>query len=398
MSEASAATIEADVMQLCAAGDRDLGTARNRDATGHVLERLRSAGLETDSIPFEVPEWLPGAASVRTGGLELDVHAGPFSPSADAEGPLVVVRTAGELGAGIAPGSVLLLADEIASTQFTPRGYPFYNDPAHAAVLDALEAARPLAVLASTSSSAMTGAMSPFPLIEEVGFGAPTAYMTVDQGAALAAHAGEPVAVRIDSAVRPSTGEQPVGRLRGLGSGRIVVSAHVDSKPGTPGAIDNAAGVAVLLAIADLLASARPERTIEFVPFNGEDHVLAPGELAWLARDTDLSDVTLALNIDAPGLRGGPSAYSFYGLDDATVALVTRIAATHPDIAEGPSWPASDHMIFAMRGIPAIAVTSADFETASRGYSHTPADTPDILDYEVLASTARFLAEVIAAV
>jgi hypothetical protein len=53
-------------------------------------------------------------------------------------------------------------------------------------------------------------------------------------------------------------------------------------------------------------------------------------------------------------------------------------------------------MIFAMRGIPAMAITSTDFATASRAYSHTPADTPDILDFDLLAGTARFVAELVA--
>jgi Zn-dependent M28 family amino/carboxypeptidase len=52
-------------------------------------------------------------------------------------------------------------------------------------------------------------------------------------------------------------------------------------------------------------------------------------------------------------------------------------------------------MIFAMRGTPAVAVTSSDFQTASRGYSHTPADTPDILDYELLEHSAYFIADLI---
>jgi len=71
----------------------------------------------------------------------------------------------------------------------------------------------------------------------------------------LAGYDGERVRMEIDSTVLPSTGVQLIGRRPGTDpdAGTVVVSAHVDSTPDTPGAIDDAAGVAVLLAVADLL-------------------------------------------------------------------------------------------------------------------------------------------------
>jgi len=398
MADLLAEKIRADVERLCAPGDRDLGTARNRAATAFVAERMRAVGLEVEAMAFEVPEWRYGHARVTAGGRDFDAHPGPFSVAVDGRGPLVAVRAADEIGAVATPGSVLLLLQGMARTQLTPRNYPFYGNPDHAAILEALEAARPLAVLAATGKSEMTGGMSPFPLIEESRFGAPSAYLTTELGAMLASHSGETVRVRIDSEVVASTGAQPVGRLAGTGAGRIIVCAHVDSKPGTPGAIDNAAGVAVIMAVAELLGGVRPGRTVEFVPFNGEDHVLAPGEVVWLAENDDLSDVRLAINVDAAGLPSLPSAYSLYGVDPALADLVGRTAAGNASVAEGPQWPASDHMIFAMRGVPALAVTSTDFATAAGRYAHTPADVPAILDYDLLAGTARFIAELVAAV
>ncbi len=395
MEDHVARTIERDVRALCDPGDRDLGTPRNRAATAYVAGRLATAAAETGTIRFEVPEWRPGRASVTATDAVLALHPGPFSPAVDGAGPLVPVARADELAASIPRDAVLLILGEAAATQLTPRGYPFYSDPGHAAILDAMEALRPLAVLAATGTSPMTGGMSPFPLIEEVGFSAASAYMTPEQGARLARSAGERVSVSIESEVRPSHGLQPWGRSPGRSGRRIVVSAHVDSKPGTPGALDNAAGVAVMLAVADLLRGADPSHTVEFVPFNGEDHVLAPGEVAWLGANDSLADVLIAINVDAPGLPGMPSAYSAYGVDDAAATVLAGVAARHADVAEGPPWPASDHMIFAMRGVPAIAITSGDFARAAGVYSHTPKDVPAVLDYDLLAGTARFVADLI---
>ena len=125
----------------------------------------------------------------------------------------------------------------------------------------------------------------------------------------LAGYDGERVLMEIDSTVLPSTGVQLIGRWPGTDpdAGTVVVSAHVDSTPDTPGAIDDAAGVAVLLAVADLLCDRGVAPTLEFVPFNGEDHTLAPGELAYLAARRDLSDIETqlrALGVDVTADAG----------------------------------------------------------------------------------------------
>ena len=52
---------------------------------------------------------------------------------------------------------------------------------------------------------------------------------------------------------------------------RVLVGAHCDSVRGTPGADDNASGVAGMLECARLLVGARPTATIELVGFNLEE-------------------------------------------------------------------------------------------------------------------------------
>jgi Zn-dependent M28 family amino/carboxypeptidase len=52
---------------------------------------------------------------------------------------------------------------------------------------------------------------------------------------------------------------------------RVLVGAHFDTVPGTPGADDNASGVAGLLECARLLVGAAPRATIELVGFNLEE-------------------------------------------------------------------------------------------------------------------------------
>jgi aminopeptidase YwaD len=394
---ALAASARSHVDALCGFGpDRHPGTQRNRAATDYVAEKMRTLGLGVEGLGFDVPEWRYGDASLHLGETRVVAHPGPFSPPADGVGLLVEVSSAEQLGELSARGAVLLLHGDIAKAQLTPREYPWYSDSAHAAILDALEALRPLAIVAATGKNpATTAGLSPFPLIDDPAFTVPSAYIAVEQGEQLRALAGERVSVRIDSHSVPSTGTQLIGRLAGSGLGRVIVGAHVDTKPDTPGALDNAAGVATMLAVAELLVGETLACTVEFVPFNGEDHAASPGEVAYLAACPDLSDVRLMVNVDDAGLLGGPSACSTYGLDDATAAIIEACMARADRVEAGPQWSASDHMIFAMRGVPAIALIARDVDTVMGEITHTPADTPDKVDAEVLADTACFIADVL---
>ena len=51
----------------------------------------------------------------------------------------------------------------------------------------------------------------------------------------------------------------------------LLIGAHFDTVSNTPGADDNASGVAVLLEIARQLAGCRPQRTVQLVGFNLEE-------------------------------------------------------------------------------------------------------------------------------
>ncbi len=395
----SATRIAGHVRALCSLGpDRFPGSDANREAAAYVAGALRRAGCVVDEHRFDVPQWRAGTAEVIAGDFAVPALPGPFSAGIDAVGPLVCVETAEKLAGVDATGAVLLLHGEIASAQLTPRGYPWYQNPEDTAVLEAIEALEPVAVVSATGKDAMTGGRSPFPLIEDVTFRIPSAYHGEADGAALAAHAGEPVRVRIDSETRASYGTQPIGRMPGAQAGRVVVAAHFDTTHGTPGALDNAGGVAVLLAVAEALAGSRTAREIEFVPFNGEDHTTSPGEVAYLAARPDVSDIALMVNIDGAGLPGGPTACSLYGVGEEMAGRIRDVMARFGSVAEGAQWPASDHMVFALRGVPALALTSTDFATASGVISHTPADTPDVVDAELLAEAARFIVALLAEV
>ena len=206
----------------------------------------------------------------------------------------------------------------------------------------------------------------------------------------------------------------------------IVAGAHYDSVAGTPGANDNASGVAALLELARLLAGTALPRTVRFVAFANEE---APffygdemGSNLYAARaqaqgkriEAMLSLETIGYYTDEPGSQRYPFPFSLFYPDTghfigfvgnlASRALVRRAVgafrASTPFPAEGVAAPSgiegihwSDHWSFWEAGYPAIMVT----DTAPFRYPHyhEATDTSEQLDYSGFARVTGGLVEVI---
>jgi aminopeptidase YwaD len=383
---------------LCMAHpDRHVGGPGVTAANDLFAEAAEAAGFTVDRLAFDCVDWKRVGAHVVAGGAVRCLHVGPYSPPFEGRARLVAASTLEAIESADAHGAVLLLHGQIAAEQITPRNYPFYQMDEHTRLLQTLDRVRPAAIIAATDRSAMAAALHPFPLFEDADLGFPSAYLTVEEGGLLLAHAGEEVSLTIVSSQIPAASEQLVARRDGLSSRRVIVSAHIDSRHGTPGALDNAAGVVVLLALAELLRDTTPRFTVELVPFNGEDNFAAYGEMAYLAADESagFDDVVLAINLDALGRCCDTTAISFYGVGEAERSRVMEVAERFDSVSEGPEWPMSDHMVFAMRGVPAMAVTSSGLLEIAATVAHTPADLPDLVDPALLVEAAGFVAAVI---
>lgn len=212
-------------------------------------------------------------------------------------------------------------------------------------------------------------------------------------------------------------------RVRNIeaGSGPIVVGAHYDTVPGSPGADDNASGVAVLLELAALARSrALPVR---FVAFANEEVPYFPGPemgsfaSAKRARERGeriramFSLEMLGYFRDAPGSQRYPFPLGFFypdrgdfiafvgdlgvrGLVRESISSFRKHAAfpsegvAAPAFIPGVSW--SDHWSFRHHGYPAIMVTDTAFYRYP--HYHLRSDTPDKLDYERMARVTLGLA------
>ncbi len=119
----------------------------------------------------------------------------------------------------------------------------------HARILAALDRARPAAVIAATGRTPMAAGLYPFPLFEDGDLGHPSAFLRDVEGARAAAAVGPSVRGSTstrNSAASPPSRSSPRKPGADPARGRVVVCAHIDSRYGTPGALDNAGGVCVL--------------------------------------------------------------------------------------------------------------------------------------------------------
>jgi aminopeptidase YwaD len=363
---------------------RPPGSAANRAATDYVLGVLAATGLPTDALPFRARCWQPGRARLEVDGRSIPIEPPPFCGSTAVQGPAVPVASPADVNAFSAgPGAVILLRGELAAAPYFPKAFPFVSFPEQLEVIAALEALSPAAVLAVVDDERASE-----PIFEDPDLAFPYATIPASIGDAIAA--GDEVGLRVEASLEEGEGVNvSAGVVRGS---RAVVCAHVDSKATTPGLLDNGGGVTVLLALAEgALDELGP---IELVFFNGEDHYAAPGEQAWLAA-RDLAEVELVINVDGAGLAGHRSALSTLAASTELEERVGQLAGRLASLEIGPSWFESDHAVFAIRGIPTIAITSAgDMEELKR-IAHAPDETLDRVDPDVLADVVAVIRDLL---
>ena len=240
------------------------------------------------------------------------------------------------------------------------------------------------------------GAIYPFPMIEDGDFDIPSAYMTDKEGKKLLVFSGKKVSLKMEAERIPSKSENIVARKGGRNKKKIVLCAHIDTKEGTPGALDNASGVSILLLLAELLADYDGELGVEIAALNGEEYYNAPGQVEYLSRyNGDFQPILLAINLDDIGYYKDRTAYSLYGVPDGTAETIRKVYGGRKGFFEGPQWYQSDHGIFIANGIPAMAITEESFAELFAEITHSEKDTPEIVDPLKLIENAEVLAEII---
>jgi len=375
---------------------RRLGTQGNRDATTYFQEQIAQFGFDIIQQRFNCIESRTAASTLHINGAQFDIFTSPFSLGYAGNAMLVAAENVGALENITCNDKILLLHGEIAKEQLMPKGFEFFNPEAHKKIYQLLEKKQPAAILTATSKNPdAVGAIYPFPMIEDGDFDIPNAFLSDVEGERLLAYCGQETRLVIRAERVPSKGENIIAYKRNPNQ-KIVLCAHIDTKENTPGALDNASGVAIMLLLGELLADYRGDLGVELAAFNGEEYYNTPGQIEYLKQyQEDFSSILLAINLDDIGYIKGRTAYSFYGVSKPVIAAIKTAYQDRADFFEGPPWYQSDHGIFMAKGVPAMAITEENVMDLMKEVTHTEKDTPAIVEPKKLVDNAFALKEVI---
>ncbi len=389
-----ASRIEAHLLALTGWPEgRPVGSPANHAAEAYIAAALEEAGYAVERQAFDCVDWRLESVELWANGAAQPVVGNPYSPAADVTAPVVVAATYDELAAADLSGRIAVLHGALTAEPLFPRNYPFFTVDEHVRLIDLLQARRPAAVVMVSHA-----ADNPAPLIEDGDFALPSVTVAAGVGEALRRTTG-PVTLQLRSTRQPGRAANVIGRRAAPARDKLVLCAHFDTKPGTPGALDNAAGVAAVLALAEQLAARPPATNVEIVAFNGEDHYAAPGEMAYITGcGSDFGRITLLINVDGVGLRGQPATVAFFNCPAAWTDQARSLMTRWDGIAESEPWPEGDHSIFAMQGVVCLALTSGSIHALLDGVIHTPADTLDLVDPAGIGAAVEFLAGLLAEV
>ncbi len=203
-------------------------------------------------------------------------------------------------------------------------------------------------------------------------------------------------------------------------AGIILVGAHYDSVFESPGADDNASGVAVVLEVARLLRTETTPRTLKLVLFDKEEAGLL-GSRAFAAKKTHLKDLRGVIVMDmvsyacyTPGCQKYPTGIPITPPSDKGDFLAVIGDTEHLPLlnsfrqnVRSPQLPAvltvpiplkglltpdtlrSDHAPFWYQGVGAVLVT--DTANLRTPYYHQPNDIPNTIDRNFFTGSAQII-------
>ena len=386
-------------------GFRVAGTPEERQATAFIAAEMRDLGLaNVTEEPVPVDGWRLEEAFVELADgarFECASFGGvPETGRKGITGELVAVGRGGrkQLDRLDVRGKVALVEWQVARLWpyhvglelglrgtaamivFCPPGGPYYQSPGALGTFDGIWHAE----------------------------GPPCVTATKEDGARLAAHAGEKVRVVLRAPLkRGAEGANVVGELPGRRRGApTIVAGHHDGWFGA--AFDDATGVAVTLELARAFTAAgiRPERTIAFVSHTAEEYGIAESAYdwcygAWYQVVAEHREWTTGspfyLNVEG---SGRPDLFTLDVPPELTgwVRRTCRQAERDGLLPHGykldrPNtwtevWP------FLSAGIPGINVSTFTTEFDRTEY-HTQYDTADGVDFDYLAKLTEVCARLL---
>lgn len=345
-----------DVQALVGLGARVAGTAATETASQYLTNQYQKAGYETEIQTFTYPKFRDLGSTLVIGGQSLEGWAYNGSIAGQISGRLVAIPNDGQ------PSDFASVPVKGAIAIARRGGMTFSQKVKHASDAGAIAI-----VIVNNEPKNVRGTLTTQPAIPVIGLSGAEGDPLMNRARTTATIATLKVNTQKDAVAR-----NVIAHLPGVAQPKLIVGAHYDSVPGSPGANDNASGTAVVLAIARQLSRSPLSQQIWFIAFDGEEDGLQ-GSQAFVNRATPqfLSNLKGMLNFDMVAVN--PTLQMDGSLSLKSFTKVDETMMKNPALRLG----SSDHASFKSQNVPVLFF--------NRGYEpnyHSPNDktiTPKLL-------------------
>ncbi|GAB3176874.1 M28 family peptidase [Telluribacter humicola] len=241
-----------------------------------------------------------------------------------------------------------------------------------------------------TGTASVTGELIPIPAVS----------ISNDSGRELRAWMQEegPLQANIDMRNFSKTikARNVVATLKGKSNEKVIIGGHLDSWDLSTGAIDNGIGSFAVLDIARTFKALKikPDRTIQFVMFMGEEQGLLGSKhfVRELNRTGETAKVRYMMNLD---MTNDPKGVNAFGRDDMSEffqrvgTAITKVNEDYPNQYLNRAGLHSDHQPFMLEGIPVAGLSGTLSPSVLQCY-HADCDSFDLVDKQQLENTVRY--------
>lgn len=371
MADTDAVRAFSHMEALTALGPRVSGSAAERSGIAYIAERFARAGLAVETPSFPIRRWIEKDIRLSAGGRPVQARGVPFSGTL-AAGEHCFPVAAVESGAPFDLGRASRL--EGAAWLLLRDAYIHYPDTA---LVRSVAPHRPGLLVFTASPGHVGGVPTVFYNFRDMDAcpAPPCLVISHDDMSALVAADVTELTVAVDAEVVAGRSANVVGELAGSDRAEeiVVVCAHHDSAPTSPGACDNAGGSAVVLELATALAGAGSlRRTVHFAVWGSHETGMHGSEDYIRQARRAGRNVVAAINLDTIGQTIGQDRLSILGGDgwNRFIDGIAGESGIDPSIHRGPGY--TDYTNFGAAGVPAVSIAQCHVN-----WNHTPGDSLD---------------------
>ena len=367
-------------------GVRPTGSEAEHAAEEYIQKIFSQAGLQIKKQEFPCQVWQDNGCSLLMREKKLAARSNFFSPACRVKATFVQASSLAELEKAQMEGKLALLYGDLTQHQLLPSECFLYPADKDHQIARMLKEKKPLAVI--------TVSMQPGggePVIADWALNIPSLTIPPETGLFLLDNLTAELDLEIHSQIKESQAANLVALKEGSQKDRITIMAHFDTKYCTKGALDNAGGAAVLLALARRLAALDLQTGLELIAFTDEETFGYADPLYIKKEGDNLGGIITAINMDGAGQRLGANTMMVVSNSAELQGLLDESLQDFPGVVWTDPWPESNHSTFSWRGVPSVAFGSKGV----RDLHHSQKDTLEWVDISKLADVCLLIEKIV---